>query len=78
MSGEQHVTSGIFVDKTLCPVCNGAGCVDCCQTGDIDCVPIPCDYCGGKGVLTEVKKGRIGLAVVIVAVLVVAVVIGLM
>ena len=78
MSGEQNVTSGIFVDKALCPVCNGAGCVDCCQTGDIDCVPIPCDYCGGKGVLTEVKKGRIGLAVGMLAFLFIGGLSGLM
>ncbi|MFM9414381.1 hypothetical protein ACKQTC_08375 [Peptococcus simiae] len=66
MSDKAKVKSGFFVDRTVCPVCQGAGCVDCCQTGDVDCVTIPCDYCQGKGVLAEVKKERIFLLAVIV------------
>ena len=65
MSTERKYTKNYpFYKEYVCPVCEGRGAVECCNADGTDCAPIPCDYCGGKGL--------IGTAVVVVAVIVIA------
>ncbi|MDO4281290.1 MAG: hypothetical protein Q4C56_06625 [Peptococcaceae bacterium] len=62
-----------FYKKYVCPVCEGRGAVECCNADGNDCVPVPCDYCGGQGFKVEKNTaGIVGCAVAVVAIVVIA------
>ncbi len=54
--------NNIFYSREQCPICQGDGCIECCQTGELDCVPVTCDYCTGKGMLVTYNKVAITAA----------------
>lgn len=54
--------NNVFYSREQCPICQGDGCIECCQTGDCDCVPITCDYCTGKGIVVTYNKVAIAIA----------------
>lgn len=71
MSTEQrkYVRKLPFYKKYVCPICEGRGAVECCNADGNDCVPVPCDFCGGNGVIKETNiAGIIGTVVVVVAI----------
>ena len=72
MSTEQrkYIRKLPFYKKYVCPICEGRGAVECCNADGNDCVPVPCDFCDGKGVIKEKNiAGIIGSIVVIIAII---------
>lgn len=79
MSTEQrkYIKKLPFYKKYVCPICEGRGAVECCNADGTECVPVPCDYCGGKGVIEEKNVPAI-VGVAVAAVVLVAVVVVLL
>lgn len=78
MSDEKQEISQktLFHTKTVCPICEGRGVVECCNADGTDCVPVPCDRCNGGGFMVEKNVGTIvacavGAVVLVIVALVV-------